>query len=459
MTSGKIKLLFVDSEEKLQNSFLKAMGDESLVIETASEGKEALTKLKRFHADIVITDARIPQMDGISLLRQIRSIYPDIFVIVVTGCGNLKEAVSVMKEGAYDYIQKPFNLDIIRNLLEKIYRHKKILQKNLALDKECRKKYRFENIIGQDPKMFEIFQKIIDVASSNATVLITGESGTGKELIAEAIHFRSARKQAPLVQVNCAALTETLTNSELFGHEKGAFTGAIAQKKGHFELADGGTIFLDEIGDIPISTQLSLLRVLETGTFHRVGGTKTIKVNVRIVCATNKDLTRAVKDKLFREDLFYRINVVTLHVPPLRERKSDLSLLAHHFLKKHSADTQKDIGHFSKKAMDMLIKHDWPGNVRELTNVIENAIIFCKGREITPADLPTSFLESTQAKVFTLPLFSWSLPEAESLLIRKVLEETNWNLKLAAAELDIARGTLYSKIKKYDIQKPDNSGL
>jgi len=303
--------------------------------------------------------------------------------------------------------------------------------------------------------MFEIFQKIIDVANTNATVLITGESGTGKELIAESIHYRSPRKDGPLIKVNCAALTETLINSELFGHEKGAFTGAVAQKKGYFELANGGTIFLDGIGDIPISTQISLLRVLELGTFQRVGGIHTLNVDTRFICATNKDLPNAVREKLFREDLFYRINVVSIDMPPLRERKSDIPHLANYYLKRHCSETKKDILRISRAAMNQLMLYDWPGNVRELLgNIIENAVIFCKGREIILDNIPEELRKTFQAKGFTLMLPSSSLPLAESTLIRKVLEATNWNLKEAAKELDIARGTLYSKMKKYAINKP-----
>ena len=302
--------------------------------------------------------------------------------------------------------------------------------------------------------MFHVFQKIIDVAETNATVLINGETGTGKELIADSIHFGSPRRSQPLIKVNCAALTETLINSELFGHEKGAFTGATAQKKGHFELADKGTIFLDEIGDIPIPTQISLLRVLESGTFQRVGGTRTLKVDTRVICATNKDLFSAVKEKLFREDLFYRINVVPIHMPPLRERKSDIPLLANQLLKKYCTETKKNIHRISRAAMNILIRYNWPGNVRELANIIENAVIFCKGRELIPANLPEEMRKTTQKKGFTLVLSSRSLPLAEATMIHKVLEETSWNLKQAAKELDIARGTLYSKMKKYGIESP-----
>ena len=450
---SKTKLLFVDDEESIRWFFRKSMTTEELIVDTASDGVEALKKLKTFPADIVIADVNMPKMDGLTLLGEIMVRYPDIFVVIVTGYGTIEDAVKAMKAGAYDYILKPFDLDAIRMVIEKITAHARISKKNIFSGQDRRRKRRFENIIGQDPKMFEIFQRIIDVANTNATVLITGESGTGKELIAEAIHFRSSRRSEPLIKVNCAALTETLINSELFGHEKGAFTGAIAQKKGHFELANGGSIFLDEIGDVPIPTQISFLRVLELGTFQRVGGTRTLKVDTRIICATNKDLSHAVKEKLFREDLFYRINVVPIHMPSLRERKSDVPLLANHFLRKYCTETKKNILRISRIAMNILIRHDWPGNVRELANIIENAVIFCKGREIIPVDLPKELKETTQKKGFALGLSSSSLPLVESTLIRKVLEETNWNLKKSAEELDIARGTLYSKIKKHNIRR------
>ena len=452
--SSKIKLLFVDDEEGFRFFFREGLMNEALEIETASDGIEALKKLKTFPADIVVSDVKMPNMDGLLLLEEIRMRYPDIFVVMVTGHSTIEDAVRTMKAGAYDYILKPFDFDTIRRMIDKVTGHKRILQKSTFPGKERRKKYRFEDIIGQDPKMFHVFQKIIDVAETNATVLINGETGTGKELIADSIHFGSPRKSQPLIKVNCAALTETLINSELFGHEKGAFTGATAQKKGHFELADKGTIFLDEIGDIPIPTQISLLRVLESGTFQRVGGTRTLKVDTRVVCATNKDLSSAVKEKYFREDLFYRINVVPIYIPPLRERKSDIPLLANHFLRKYSAETKKNILRISRAAMETLIRHEWPGNVRELANVIENAVIFCKGREIIPANLPKELKETSQKKEVELKLSSRSLPLAEATIIRKVLEETDWNLKLAAKELDIARGTLYSKMKKYGIEKP-----
>jgi len=454
--SSTTRLLFVDDEGPIRRLFRSVMGqDESVLLETVSDGKEALKKLKTFPADIVITDMKMPKMGGLALLEEIRIRYPDIFVVILTTYGSIEDAVKAMKAEAYDYILKPFDFDTIRRMIDKITDHKKILQKSIFLGKERRKKYRFENIIGQNPKIFHVFQKIMDVAETDVTVLINGETGTGKELITNSIHFGSPRRFQPLIKVNCAALTETLINSELFGHEKGAFTGATAQKRGHFELADRGTIFLDEIGDIPIPTQISLLRVLESKTFQRVGGTTTLKVDTRVICATNKDLSHAIKEKLFREDLFYRINVAPIHIPPLRERKSDIPLLANHFLRKYCTETKKNIHRISRAAINILIRYNWPGNVREMSNTIENAVIFCKGRELIPANLPEELRKTTRKKGFTLVLSSRSLPLAEATMIHKVLEETNWNLKQAAKELDIARGTLYSKIKKYGIKRPE----
>ena len=453
--SSKTKLLFVDDEAKMCHLFRKVMMDDSLLIETASAGEEALRKLKNFHADIVVTDAVMPNMDGVALMEEIRLRHPEIFVVVATEHGSVQDAVKAIKAGAYDYLLKPFDFEVIKLLIEKATRHKRTLDRSLPVAKERRKGYRFENIIGQDPKMFEIFRRVSDVAHTNATVLISGESGTGKELIAEALHYMSQGRNGPLIKVNCAALTETLINSELFGHEKGAFTGAVSQKKGHFERANGGTIFLDEIGDIPLSTQISLLRVLDLGTFQRVGGTTTLKVDTRVVCATNKDLYGAVKEKLFREDLFYRINVVSIHMPPLRERRSDIPLLANYYLKKYCGETKKNIGLISGEAMEMLVRYEWPGNVRQLSNFIENSVIFCKRTEIGPENLPEELREAPQKSGFSFSLYSRSLPLAESTLIRKVLEETNWNLKQAADQLDIARGTLYSKMKRYGIERPE----
>ena len=453
----QIKILFVDDEKNIQVRFQSAMKkNKTVVTKTASSGKEALEKLERFSADIVITDIRMPHMDGYALLMQIKKRYPQIFVVVISAYSSIENAVKAMKMGAYDYIPKPFDFDIVNLLIDKIAGHKRAIQPGIPhSEQRNHKKHRFENIIGRDQKMFNIYETIAQVAPSKASVLITGESGTGKELVAEAIHFRSLRRNKPFIRVNCAAFSESLITSELFGHEKGAFTGAHKDKKGYFELADGGTIFLDEIGDIPMQTQISLLRVLDMGTFQRVGGNRTLKIDTRVICATNQDLSQVIREKLFRQDLFYRINVVAIHVPPLRDRKNDIQLLANYFLEKQRKATHKPVARVSMGAFKVFTKYDWPGNVRELANAIERAVILCNGREIKPEHLPEEMKSYQKNKNLVLQLPSKSLHQAEKTLIKKALLENNWNLKQAAKELEIARGTLYSKMSKYDIEKPD----
>jgi DNA-binding NtrC family response regulator len=341
-------------------------------------------------------------------------------------------------------------MEMIQRQLGKILQHRQLLKES---PQPVGDELRFENMVGKDPIMFELFEKIQQVAQSDATVLITGESGTGKELIAEAIHARSRRSDKPFVRVNCAALTETLINSTLFGHEKGAFTGAIVRKAGFFEVASGGTIFLDEIGDISIQTQVALLRVLEMGSFQRVGGTDTIQVDVRVICATNQDLSSAVNEKTFREDLYYRINVVSLPAPSLRSRKSDIPLLANFFFELYKRKTDKKIAGISSDAMNLLRDHAWPGNVRQLANVLEHAVIFCQGRQILPEHLPGEILQTTPAS-FMLTLRDCSLSSAEATLILAALEDNDWHLTQAAEALCVARGTLYSKMKRYQIHNP-----
>lgn len=451
-----IRILFVDDEPAYRRIFRSRLRrDQRFLVETAASGEEALQRLEQFAADIVLTDLKMPFMDGIELVGRIKEQRPEIFVLILTGIDSTSEAVRAMRAGAYDYLLKPLDFAMVMRTIEKIIAHRNAFADHITSQEKDQARYRFENIIGQDQKMFEIYEMIVQVAQTQANVLITGESGTGKELIAEAIHSRSTRHEQPFLQVNCAALTDTLINSELFGHEKGAFTGASARKKGYFERANGGTIFLDEIGDIPITTQVTLLRVLELGTFQRVGGSETLHVDVRLICATNRDFNEAIRNKLFREDLYYRINVVSLHAPPLRERQSDIPLLTKYFLEKYSALNKKSVTRISGAALQILKDYPWPGNVRELANIIERAIIFCKGDVVTEAHLPGEFkdlLPGTEPIILSLP--SNSLAMAEATLILKVLQEKSWNLKQAAAELDIARGTLYGKIEKYGISKP-----
>jgi DNA-binding NtrC family response regulator len=447
------RLLFVDDEEAYRNIFCREMGeDQRFSIETAVDGPTALRMLETKRADIVLTDRIMPGMDGIALLQEIHRHYPDIFVLILTGINSAHEAVRAMKAGAYDYILKPFDITTLQMQLGKILQHRHLLDNN----KEGQSEAHFEQLIGQDPAMYELFDGVRRIGPTNITVLIRGESGTGKELIAAAIHARSARRDQIFVPVNCAALTEGLINSALFGHEKGAFTGAGARKVGFFELAQGGTIFLDEIGEIPLQTQVALLRVLELGSFHRVGGTETIQVDTRIICATNKDLAAAMREKTFREDLFYRLNVVTLTAPPLRERQSDIPLLVNFFLRKFNRESGKQISSVDQSTMNRLCAYRWPGNVRELSNAIERAVVFCPGSELRLEHFPDELQHAVVAeKNFSLKLSSSSLPEIEAEVIRKVLEEKLWNLSQAAEALGIARGTLYSKIKNYALKKAD----
>ncbi|WP_027389041.1 sigma-54-dependent transcriptional regulator [Chrysiogenes arsenatis] len=452
MSITPLHILYVDDEAAYHRLFKRGiLSDSRYKTETATNGEEALQRIADSQVDVVITDIRMPRMNGLALLSAIREQYPDIFVLIVTSVDSASEAVQALKAGAYDYILKPLDMDMIRKQLDKIYQHKQLLQQAITAQND---EFRFENIVGRDPAMFKLYEQIDCVAATDSTVLIHGESGTGKELIAAAIHARSNRKNHPFICVNCAAFTDTLVSSALFGHEKGAFTGALSRHIGHFESASGGTIFLDEIGDIPQQTQVSLLRVLELGSFYRVGGNSPISVDVRIVCATNRDLTLAMKEKFFREDLFYRINVVSLTAPPLRTRKADIPLLAQYFLEKFNQKIGKAIPCIEPDALALLTQHEWPGNVRELINTIERAVVFCKGSSITTEHLPATLQGTTQGK--NTPLLSrqdTSLATMEQALILSVLESKSWNLSQAADALGIARGTLYSKMERYGIPK------
>lgn len=453
-----IRILFVDDEPAYCRIFRKRIGtDIRFEVDTASSGQEALQKLELMPVDIVFSDLKMPLMDGIELVTEIKARHPRTFVLMLTSDDSTNLVVQAMKAGAYDYLLKPLDFDMINHSIETILQHRQAMLTGYLASNG--RQVCFENLIGQDRKMFEIYDKITQVAQTSATVLITGESGTGKELIAAAIHNKSERRNKPFIQVNCAALTEGLINSELFGHEKGAFTGAVSRKKGLFEQACGGTLFLDEIGDISPTTQVALLRILELGTFQRVGGSETIKADVRLVCATNKDLQQAVQDKLFREDLYYRLNVVSLHAPPLRERKSDIPLLASYFLDRFSKLNNKSIHGITPTALELLCNYHWPGNCRELGNVIEHAVVFCKETQLDTQLLPDSIKQPNSPAFPSQPLATiplTSLAEAEKNLILATLENSDWNLKKTAEQLDIARGTLYSKMEKYEISKPSD---
>jgi len=442
-----MKILIVDDEVNLLQSLGDVLRSKGFMVDTARNGLEALDRLKERFFDLIIADLKMPRMGGMELLKVLRERYPQTAVVILTGYGTVKNAVDAIKRGAYDYLVKPFVPDEILLIIQKVVEEEILREEHRYMRQELERR---GEIITENQEMRKLKGLTNQVARSNATVLITGETGTGKELIARAIHHQSLRKAKLFVKLNCAALAEGVLESELFGHERGAFTDAYNQKRGRFEVADGGTLFLDEIGDISPAIQVKLLRVLQEGEFERVGGEETIRVDVRIIAATNQNLSEAIKEKRFREDLFYRLNVVSLDVPPLRERKEDIPLLARHFLKKYRT-SRRPIEDISEAALDYLTSYDWPGNVRELENAIERAVVLTKDSLIQAEDLALSTHGLARDKGISLP--SKSLWEVESYLIKSVLEETHWNLKKAARILQISRTTLYSKINKHKIQK------
>jgi DNA-binding NtrC family response regulator len=450
----KEKILIVDDsafERKSIETMLNARDFDAL---SAGSSPEALAILGRDSFDVVITDMRLPGMDGISLTREIKKSYPGVGVIMITGYGTIESAVQALREGAYDYITKPMDenrlIITIRNLIE----HSRIEKENVNLRRSLQEKYRFENIIGSGGKMQEVYDTMSLILNTKTTIMIRGESGTGKELIAEAIHYNSNRKDKSLIKVHCAALAETLLESELFGHEKGAFTTAIKQKEGRFELANNGTLFLDEIGELSQNVQVKLLRVLQEEEFERVGGTQTIKIDVRIVAATSRNLEEEIKKGNFREDLYYRLHVVPIYLPPLRERKEDIGALIEHFIGKYNKENNRNISGVTEEALGVMLSYDWPGNVRELENAIEHGVALTKGPHIGPYDLPLQIRSLKKGTRVTVPVGSnKTLKEMEKELILAALNSNNWNRVVTARQLGIDRTTLYQKIKKYSLQE------
>jgi len=443
----KTKILIVDDEAIVRESLRDWMSDVGYHVFAAENGSQALEIIERERLGIVIADLVMPGMDGIELMRRAKEIVPNIRVVIITAYGSVPTAIAAIREGAYDYIEKPFCPERVELLVEKMVEHQGLIEENISLHQKLEERYRFENIIAKSSKMQQVIEVIKVIAKSNATILITGDSGTGKELVARAIHSQSHRQGKPFVAVSCAALPESLLESELFGHEKGSFTGAHAQRKGKFEVANRGTLFLDEIGEMSANIQVHLLRVLEEKEFTRVGGNELIKVDVRVISATNKDMKKAVANGEFREDLYYRLNVVTIELPPLRERKDDIPLLGEHFLKKFAIDNQKEITGFSPDAIDFLLKYDWPGNVRELENAIERAVILAKNPSIEVTDLPQENLLTAGSAPQ-----GGMLKEVEKNHILNILSQTRGNnLSEAARILGISRATLYNKIKEYGI--------
>jgi nitrogen regulation protein NR(I) len=456
------RILIVDDEVAIRKAlerFLKGLNYE---VFTAPDGEEALGVLAKEAIDLALVDLVMPKVDGIELIRRMKKVQPAIVPIVLTGFGTITTAVEAMKSGAYHYLTKPFELDDISSLIATALEHIKLREENRLLKKQIRDKYRFENIVGTSDEMAQVFDLIEKVSESDSTVLITGESGTGKELVARAIHYNSPRKDKPLVVVNCAAIPEELLESELFGHVKGSFTGAVATRMGKFDAADQGTIFLDEIGDMSMKLQVKVLRVIQEQRFDPVGSTTTHEVDVRIIAATNQDLEKAVKEGRFREDLYYRLNVIPIHVPPLRERTGDIILLVKHFLEKSCSAQNKCVSDVTEAALDKLTRYSWPGNVRELENIIERLTVLKAGSVIDVSDLPHKVFghldvgkKGAGLKMkhdFHIPdhglSFKKAVDDFETQLITEALKKTAGNKNRAAQLLKLNRTTLVEKIKK-----------
>jgi DNA-binding NtrC family response regulator len=447
------EILVVDDEEVMRESLAAWLREDGFRVDTSPSGRDAIEKARARDYAIYFVDLKMPGgIDGIETMMQIRKLRTDASIIIITAYATVDTAIAAMKEGAQEYIVKPCNLEEISLLVNRIIKVKNLQRENALLKKRLRKAYSLEDIISKNARMQQIFQLIRDVASLRSTVLIQGESGTGKELIARAIHFCGERAQKPFVGVSCAALAETLLESELFGYEKGAFTGAGTQKKGKFEQADGGTIFLDEIGDISPKLQMDLLRVLQERAFYRVGGSAEIRLDVRVIAASHVNLQEAVRDGRFRDDLFYRLNVITIEIPPLRERLEDVPLLADHFLEHLAVEIGKDVDEICEDALDVLLAYQWPGNVRELENAIERAMVTCKSRVLTREDF--SFLSNQiNGPWDRAGLPPVTLAELERQAIEAAIRRSQGNIKEAAAQLGIDRSTLYDKIKKYEIER------
>ena len=445
MSSAKI--LIVDDELIMRESLAGWLQRDGHTVDTAPSGEKALEKLTEARFDIMLVDIKMEGMSGLDVLQHVKENDPDVAIVMITAFGSIPTAIEAMKNGAYDYMLKPFDPNELGVLIDKIIKHQDQEREMLFLREEHKERTRFESMIGQSKPMHEVFDLICDVAPMDSTVLITGETGTGKGLAAKAIHTNSPRCNGPFVMVNCGAIPEHLMESELFGHQKGAFTDAKEMKKGRLELAHDGTLFLDEVGEINMRMQIDLLRVLEDRVFYRVGGTQPIEADFRVIAATNRNLEKAIKHGSFREDLFYRLNVISIKMPSLNKHKEDIPLLAEHFLHRFIQEMNKNIDKIDREAMDELMLYDWPGNVRELENAIERAVVVAKGRKILPEHLPIFCHEPFQAPRNN------SLQEVEKAHIRQILTDNGWNIARCAKILDIDRSTLYSKIKRYGLEK------
>lgn len=439
----KASILVVDDEKIVRESLRDWLVNVGYRVEVAASGEEALEIVRRKKVIIMLADLVMPGIDGIELMKEAARINPRMITVIITAYGSIQTAISAIREGAYDYIEKPFCPEKVELLIKHLVAHQDLVEENISLRQKIEDRHLFEGIIAKSPGMLRIFELIKTVAPTTATVMIFGKTGTGKEMVARAIHLQSPRREGPFIAVSCASLPESLLESELFGHEKGSFTGAIERKKGKFEAADKGTLFLDEIGEINANTQIHLLRALEEKKITRVGGNEEIDVDVRVIAATNKDLRAMVKQGTFREDLFYRLNVVSIQLPPLKERREDILPLAEHFLRKFSKDNDKTVKRFSPEVIEFIMNHPWPGNVRELENMIEHGVILAKNKEIRMADLPQEFCQPVAPRGKTIE-------DVTKSHILQVLDETKGNISEAAKILGIQRMTLYNKLKKYN---------
>ena len=455
----KDKILVADDEQSMREFLDIMLKKEGYKVSLASNGEEVVKLIDNDLFDLVLLDIRMPKLDGITALKKIKAITPDTVVIMITAYASADTAIKAMKEGAYDYITKPFKVEEIKLIIKNALEKKNLQKENILLKQVVRDRYHFGNIIGQSPKMVVLYDLLEKVSPTKTNILIAGESGTGKELVAKAIHYNSPRKEKPFVTLNCGAIPESLIESELFGHMKGAFTDAIATKKGLFEVADEGTIFLDEISELPLLMQVKLLRVLQDKEFKRVGGTEDIRVDVRIISATNKDLEGAVKEKLFREDLFYRLNVIQIKLPPLRERKEDIPILANHFLKKYSEELNKNILNISPETHQILLHYEYPGNVRELQNIIERAVALEGSQELTANNLNSYLSEQPLLKKGSMDIeipnegidLEKIVEDLERTLLLKALDKTKGIKKKAAELLHINFRSMRYRLEKYGL--------
>jgi len=443
----KMSVMVVDDEEIVRESFFHWFKKYGHVVETASSGFEALEKLEKNPFQVMFVDIKMPEMDGIELLEKVKKEYPETIVIIITAYGSIESAVKAMRIGASDYLLKPFKPDQLSLVMERATQQKKLVSEYNYLKGRLEKITRFDNIIGQSSEMEAVFKIIPEVAQSDASILLVGETGTGKELVAKAIHTKSQRSQLPFIAINCGSIPDSLLESELFGHQKGVFTGATHARKGFLEVVSGGTLFLDEIGEISPKMQVNLLRVLEEKKITSIGSREPVDVDFRLISATRRDLEREISDGKFREDFFYRINVIKIEISPLRKRKEDIPLLVDHFLEKYSQETTKRVDHVTRDAMTLLKRYDWPGNVRELENVIERAVVLSKSRTLGVEDF--SFIQPTGMQFPE----SLSLREMEKMYIQKILEENSWNVTQAAKVLGINRVTLHKMIKRYNLKR------